>query len=225
MATKKESAPLRGSKLLKKAIEAAKTTVLAAPEPVPSSLVRKLRLPNGEPLSAGMKELLAFDGEWIGIDFDEDEGEVEATSLEEVIEEHFGEEAVPAFAEAYEMLSEDCVYFGAELQRPACLYVGETDDCCEYPVLTFTWEDGVARIGGFVPFDIWVAQELGGLERSREIGQVPAEYAALPTALAESNGDGRVVFTPVAGEASDKDDEDEDDDDNKGEEDEDDKES
>ena len=63
MASKKESAPLRGAKLIKKAIEAAKASgVIAAPEPIPSSLARKLKLPNGESLSPAMKELLAFDG-------------------------------------------------------------------------------------------------------------------------------------------------------------------
>ena len=53
-----------------------------------------------------------------------------------------------------------------------------------------------------MPFDVWAAQELGALERGKEIGDVPAEYAALPKALAESNGDGRVVFTPKAGEVT-----------------------
>jgi hypothetical protein len=211
MADKKAAVTLRGSKLVKKALEAAKATVLGAPEPVPASLVRKLRLPNGEPLSAGMKELLAVDGEWIGIGYDEDEGEIEATSLEDVVQEHFGDEAIAAFGEAYELLSEDCVFFGAELQRPACLYVGTPDDLGEYPVLTLTWEDGVASIGGFVPFDIWVAQELGGLERGKQIGDVPAAYAGLCQALAESNGDGRIVFTPKAGEEREERDEDEDD--------------
>jgi hypothetical protein len=221
MADKKASLPLRGSKLVKKALEAAKASILAAPEPIPSSLVRKLRLPNGEPLSAGMKELLAFDGEWLGIGYDEDEGEIEATSLEEVVEEHFGEEAVAAFGEAYDLLSEDCVLFGAELERPACLYVGTPDDLGEYPVLTLTWTDGVAKIGGFVPFDIWVAQELGGLERAKDIGDVPPAYAGVSQTLAESNADGRIAFTPKAGEEREEG-EDEDEDEDKDEEDDDD---
>ena len=55
---------------------------------------------DGEPLSAGLKELLAFDGGWIGIDYDEDEAEIEGTSIDEIVEEAFGEEAVAAFAEA-----------------------------------------------------------------------------------------------------------------------------
>ncbi|MGZ5206844.1 MAG: hypothetical protein ACXWIZ_17985, partial [Caldimonas sp.] len=86
-------------------------------------------------------------------EYDEDEGEIEAMSLEEVVEEHFGEEAVDAFAEAYEMLAEDCVFIGATVDRPACLYLGTVDDGGEYPVLSLTWQDDVARIGGFVPFD------------------------------------------------------------------------
>jgi hypothetical protein len=159
-----------------------------------------------------MKELLAFDGEGLGIGYDEDEGEIEATSLEEVVEEHFGDEAVAAFGEAYDLLSEECVFFAAELDKPACLYVGTPDDLGEYPVLSLTWEDGVASIGGFVPFDIWVAQQLGGLERGKQIGDVPAAYAGVPEALAESNADGRVSFTPKAGERKEKDDEDEDED-------------
>ncbi|HEY5240117.1 MAG TPA: hypothetical protein VIJ22_01570 [Polyangiaceae bacterium] len=118
-----------------------------------------------------------------------------------MVEEHFGEEAVPAFAEAYELLGDDCVLFTTELDRPACLYVGEADEAGEYPVLSMTWLDGVARIGGFVPFDVWAAQELGGLERGKDIGEVPPEYASLPQAAATASGDGRLVFTPKAGEA------------------------
>jgi hypothetical protein len=67
-----------------------------------------------------------------------------------------------------------------------------------------SWDNGVARIGGFVPFDVWVAQELGALERGKDIGDVPPDYAALPKALADSNGDGRIVFTPKAGEATER---------------------
>jgi hypothetical protein len=203
MATHKDIGPLRGNKLVKKAIEVgAARGAIGAPEPLPAALVRKLKLPNGEALSPAMRELLAFDASWIGIDFDEDEAEIEGTSLEEVIEEAFGEEAVPAFGEAFELLSEDCVAFGSELSRSACLYVGAANERDEYPVLTFSWEDGVARIGGFVPFDVWVAQELGALEKGKAFGDVPAEYAGLPQELADSNGDGRLVFTPKAGEAT-----------------------
>jgi hypothetical protein len=210
MAAKKEAAPLRGNKLVKKALEvAAARGTIASPEPLPAALVRKLKLPNGESLSPALKELLAFDGSWIGIDYDEDEAEVEGTSLEEVIEDAFGDEAVAAFAEATELFSEDCVAFGAELTRPACLYVGTANEGKEYPVISFTWENGVASVGGFVPFDIWLAQELGAVERGSAIGDVPAEYAGLTQELADANGDGRIVFTPTAGEAEGDDDDDE----------------
>jgi hypothetical protein len=212
MATKKEVAPLRGAKLMKKAIESAKASgVLGAPEPIePVSLARKLKLPNGESISPAMKELLAFDAAWLGIAYDDEEAEVEGMSLEEVVEEHFGEEAVAAFGEAYELLGGDCVLFTTELERPACLYIGEADEVGEYSVISMTWQDGVATIGGFVPFDVWAAQELGALERGKGIGDVPAAYAALPQEAATANGDGRLVFTPNAGEASDEEDEDED---------------
>jgi len=218
MAAKKEVASLRGAKLIKKAIEAAKASgLIASPDPLPANLVRKMKLPNGEPLSPAMKELLAFDTGWLGIDYDDDEAEIEAMSLEEIIEEHFGEDAVEAFGEAYEMLSEDFVFFGNEIGRPSCLYLGAVDDASEYPVISLSWQADVARIGGFVPFDVWAAQELGALERGKDIGDVPKEYAALPKALADANGDGRVVFTPAPGEpprgrGEDEDDDDEDDD-------------
>jgi hypothetical protein len=203
MGTKKETAPLHGNKLVKKAIEVAVAQgTIGSPEPLPASLVRKLKLPNGEALSPALKELLAFDGSWIGIDYDEEEAEIEGMSLEEVIEEAFGEEAVAAFAEAYELLADDCVAFGAELSRASCLYVGTANEWQEYPVVSFSWEGGIAQIGGFVPFDVWVAQELGALERSKGIGDVPSEYAALPKELADANGDGRVVFAPKAGAAT-----------------------
>jgi hypothetical protein len=213
MATKKDTGPLRGNKLVKKALDVAVARgAMAAPEPVPASLVRKLKLPNGESLSPALKELLAFDGAWLGIDYDEDEAEVEGTSLEDIVEEAFGEEAVAAFGEAYEILSEDCVAFGGELSRPSCLYVGTASEAKEYAVISLSWEGGVAKVGGFVPFDVWLAQELGALERGKDIGEVPAEYAGLTQELADANGDGRVVFTPEAGEAGDDDDEDEDED-------------
>jgi hypothetical protein len=205
MASKKDTGVLRGAKLVKKATAAANTSgILASPEPLAGSLAKKMVLPNGESISAGLKELLTTDTDWIGIDYDDEEAEIEGMSLEDVVEEAFGEEAVAAFGEAYEMLTEDVVYFNGEVSRPACLYCGTPDDAGEYPVLQLSWDNGVARIGGFVPFDVWVAQELGALERGKEIGDVPADYAALPKALADSNGDGRIVFTPKAGEASER---------------------
>ena len=215
MAAKKESGVLRGAKLVKKATASASASgIISTPEPLPAALGRKMVLPNGESISAGMKERLTTDVDWIAIDYDDEEAEIEGMSLEDVVEEAFGEEAVAAFGEAYEMLTEDVVYFGGEMSRPACLYCGTPDDAGEYPVLQLSWDDGVARIGGFIPFDVWLAQELGALERGKDIGDVPAEYAALPKALADSNGDGRIVFTPKAGEATprSKDDEDEDED-------------
>ncbi len=213
MAAKKDTGVLRGAKLVKKATASGNASgILATPEPLTSSLAKKMVLPNGESISAGMKELLTTDTDWIGIDYDDEEAEIEGMSLEDVVEEAFGEEAVAAFGEAYDMLTEDVVYFNGEVSRPACLYCGTPDDAGEYPVLQLSWDNGVARIGGFVPFDVWVAQELGALERGKDIGEVPPEYATLPKALADSNGDGRIVFTPKAGEATAKstDDEDED---------------
>jgi hypothetical protein len=206
MAKTSNAAALRGAKLIKKALTSA-AAVIPTPEPLVGA--KKLKLPNGEPLSPAMKELLTFDGSFLAIDYDDEEFEIEAAALEDIIEEHFGEAAVPAFAEATELLSEDLVAFGCDRVRPACLYVGEVDDAGEYPVLELSYEDGVARIGGFVPFDVWMAQELGGLERGKDIGDVPAEYAELPKAAAEANGDGRVVFTPQAGVADADEDEDE----------------
>jgi hypothetical protein len=199
MASKKDGA-LRGAKLVKKALANA-SSIIPSPEPIPGSLARKLVLPNGEKLSAGMKELLAFDASWLGVEYDDEEGEVEGTSLEDIVEEEFGEEAVPAFGEATEMFTEDCVAFAAATSPKACLYVGEVDDAGEYPVLLLSYTDGTAKIGGFVPFDVWAAQELGLLEKGPGFGDVPAEYAASPRALAEANGDGRLVFEPKAGEA------------------------
>lgn len=210
MAAKKTSGPLRGAKLVKKALEAGKDR-FAEPEPMPAGLARKMKLPNGESLSPGLKELLVTDTTWIGIDYDDEEAEIESVSLEDVVEEAFGEGAVAAFGEAYELLGEDVVAFGAELSRPACLYIGEVDEAGEYPVLQLSYDDGKARIGGFVPFDVWLAQELGALEKGKDLGDVPEEYAAHPKALAEANFDGRLVLEPTASAEESDDDEEEDD--------------
>jgi hypothetical protein len=206
LAAKKDTV-LRGAKLIKQAITSA-ASVIPSPEPIPGPLVRKMVLPNGEKLSPGMKELLAFDVSYLGIDYDDEEAEIEGASLEDVIEEHFGEEALSAFGEAIEMFGEDCVMFGAETEPRACLYVGEVDEAGEYPVLLLSYSDGAARIGGFVPFDVWAAQQLGGLAKGSGFGEVPPEYAAIPQALADANGDGRVVFEPKAGEPASKEDDD-----------------
>src|SRR3954453_13194321 len=102
MASKKESGVIRGAKLGKKAMASGNASgILATPEPLPASLARKMVLPNGESISAGMKELLTTDTDWIGIDYDDEEAEIEGMSLEDVVEEAFGEEAIPAFGEAY----------------------------------------------------------------------------------------------------------------------------
>jgi hypothetical protein len=222
MAAKKDTV-LRGAKLVKKAMAtAAERGLITDPEPLGAALARKMKLPNGESISPGMKELFVTDAAWLGIEYDDEEAEIEGASLEDVVEEAFGEDAVAAFGEAYEMFSEDVVTFGAELSRPACLYIGTPDEAGgEYPVLQLSYDNGVATIGGFIPFDIWLAQELGALEKSNRIGDVPAEYAALIEPLAKANGDGRVAFTPKAGEGGSSDDEgDEDDGDASGDEDE-----
>jgi hypothetical protein len=208
---KKESL-LRGAKLVKKALAtASERGLITDPEPVGASLARKMKLPNGESISAALKELLLADGAWLGVEFDDEEAEIEGASLEDVVEEAFGEEAVAAFGEAYELFGEDVVTFGAELSRPACLYIGTPDEAGEYPVLQLSYEDNVARIGGFVPFDVWLAQELGALEKGKDIGDVPPEYAALIEPLAKANGDGRIVFSPKAGEGAEPEEEDDDD--------------
>src|SRR5688572_1125024 len=174
MASKKD-AGLRGAKLVKKALAGA-AAIIPSPEPV-GSLAKKLVLPNGEKLSPGMKELLAFDGSWIGIEYDDEEGEVEGTSLEDIVEEEFGEEAVASFGEAIDMLTDDIVAFAAATTPKACLYVGEADEAGEYPVLLLSYADGTAKIGGFVPFDVWAAQELGLVQKGAGFGELPAEYA------------------------------------------------
>ncbi len=206
MPPKAESSALRGAKLVKKALTSPSASALfASPEPLGAGLAKKLVLPNGESISAGMKTLLLADAAWIDIDYDDEEGEIEGMSLEDVVEEAFGEEAVVAFGEAYEIFAEDVVYFGGDTSRPACLYCGTPDEAGEYPVLQLSWESGVAQIGGFIPFDVWLAQELGALDRGAALGDVPAAYTGLPQVLADSNGDGRLVFTPKAGEAEEDD--------------------
>src|SRR5437764_1300945 len=98
MAAKKTTGLLRGAKLVKKALEVGKERFVE-PEPMPAGLARKMKLPNGESLSAGLKELLVADTAWIGIDYDDEEAEIESVSLEDVVEEAFGEAAVAAFGE------------------------------------------------------------------------------------------------------------------------------
>jgi hypothetical protein len=195
MATKKQAnGSARGTALIKKAIEAAKSSgLIEGPEPVPAGALKKLRLPNDEKISPAMKELLAFDSSWLGWSIDEEDPELEPLSLEELIEQEFGEEFIGQFGEAIELLPEDCLLIADEGDAKRFLYVGTPDDKGEYAVVTLATDDG-CWVGGFVPFDVWVAQQLGVLEKEKHHGYVPAEYEAACKALAESNGDGRVSF-------------------------------
>ncbi len=210
---------LRGPKLIKKAIEAGREEALSDPEPVPSVLLKKLTLPNGETITPSMKELLKVDSLWLGIEFDDEEGDIEAVSLEELIEDEFGQEALPSFGEAIDMFGGDCVVLGGASEALRFLYVGEADESGEYAVITATKQP--AWIGGFVPFDVWVAQELGALEAGATTGAAPAAYEDAAKALASLNGDGRVGFEPKAGARDENADDDEDEDDDEDDEDED----
>ncbi len=199
MATKKSDGPIRGAALVKKAIEAARASgIIESPEPVAAGVLKKLRLPNDEKISPATKELLAFDATWIGWSFDDEEPEFEPMSLDELIEEELGEEAVAQFGEAAEILGEDCLLLPSEGESRHFLYVGTADDKGEYPVITV--ESG-RWTGGFVPFDVWLAQQLGALEKGAR-GAVPAGYEGFCQALADSNGDGRVNFVSEQRESS-----------------------
>ena len=216
MATKKKNASdttARGAALAKRAIAAGKEKgLLADAEPVPAGVLKKLRLPNDEKISPALKEVLATDGAWLGLEFDEDEPEFDAMSLEDLVEQEFDEDAVPLFGEAYEVLSEECILLGGEGQSRDVLYVGAADDAGEYPVITISLGD-TPWVGGFLPFDVWAAVRLGALEAGSGRAAAPAGYEAAAQALAQENGDGRIVFEPKAGEGSAKDDDDEDEED------------
>ena len=201
---------LRGTKLIKKGIEAGREEALAEPEPVAAAVLKKLVLPNGESISPSMKELLKVDGLWLGMEFDEDEGDIESVTFEEAVEDYFGEDAPALFGEACELFDGDCVVIGGAADALRVLYVGEADESGEYAVLTVAkspqpWVE-------LAPFDIWVAQELGALPAGSPAGAVPPGYEEAAKQLAEATSDGRVGFSPTAGEASEKEDEDEDDD-------------
>jgi hypothetical protein len=196
---KKTQTTLRGTKLIKKAIEAGKDELLSDPDPVPASLLKKLTLPNGEGISPAMKELLKVDNSWLNLDFDDEEGDVEASSLDELLEDHFGEGAAAEFGEACELLDGDCIPLGGEGDTLRVLYVGEPDESGEYPVL-IAKKDPRPWIGGFIPFDVWVAQEMGAVEVPETPGTVAAAYEAAAQALADANGDGRLGFEPAARE-------------------------
>ena len=100
---------------------------------------------------------------------------------------------VSQFGEAIELLAEDCILLGEGGDKKRFLYVGQPDDMGEYAVITLATDDG-NWVGGFVPFDVWVAQQLGALEKEKHNGFVPQEYEAACKALADSNADGRVSF-------------------------------
>lgn len=215
MATKKSDAVLRGASLIKKAIETSKSTgKIAEPEPVPANVLKKLKLPNDEKLSPGLKELLAFDASFLGWSIDEEDPELEPMALDELVEQEFGEEFVPRFGEALELLGDDCLLVGESGDARHFLYIGTPDDKGEYPVITLDTSDK-PWVGGFVPFDVWTAQQLGALEAAKRPGEGPPGYEASCKALAESNGDGRVQFEPETrtvdrdGAASDEDEDDE----------------
>lgn len=214
-ATGGAAATLRGPKLIKKAIEAGRAEALSDPEPVAGVVLKKMTLPNGEPISAAMKELLKVDSLWLGIDFDDEEGDIESVTLEDLIEDEFGKEALTTFGEALDLFGGDCIALGGASESLRFLYVGEPDESGEYAVITATKDP--AWIGGFVPFDVWVAQELGVLEAGATTGAAPAGFEEAAQALATLNGDGRLGFEPKPGEraeaGSEDEDEDEDEDD------------
>ena len=217
MATKKTDSMLRGAALIKKAIETSKSTgKIAEPEPVPANVLKKLKLPNDEKLSPGLKELLAFDASFLAWSIDEEDPELEPMALDELVEQEFGEEFVPRFGEALELLGDDCLLVGQSGDARHFLYIGVPDEKGEYPVITLDTANK-PWVGGFVPFDVWAAQQLGALEAPKQVGEVPSGYEALCKALAESNGDGRVQFEPetrtVDRDGADSDEDDDDDED------------
>ena len=225
IATKKKTeTTLRGAALIKKAIAAAEANgTIESPEAVPAGALKKLRLPNDEKLSPALKELLAFDSSWLGWDIDEEDPELEPLAIDELIEQEFGEDFVSQFGEAIELLPEDCILIGEGADAKRFLYVGTPDDKGEYAVITLATDDG-CWVGGFVPFDVWAAQQLGALEKEKHHGYVPQEYEVLCKALAEANSDGRVSFKSETRaierdkDADDKDEDDEDEDDDEDEE-------
>jgi hypothetical protein len=198
---------LRGAKLIKKAIEKAREEAFAEPEPVASALLKKLALPNGEAVSPAMKELLKVDALWLGIEFDDEEGDIESLTFEEAVEDFFGEDAPATFAEACELFDGDCVQLGGASESLRVLYVGEPDESGEYAVITVSKEP--QPWVELAPFDVWVGQELGLLPAGSPAGAVPPGYEAAAKELAEATGDGRTGFSPTAGEAREDDEDDE----------------
>lgn len=209
---------LRGAALVKKAIEGAGDKI-EAPEGVDAPVLKKLKLPNDEKLSPGLKTFLAFDATLLGWSFDDEEPEFEPTSLDDLVEQEFGDVAVPQFGEAIEMLGEDCILMDSEGETSSFLYIGNPDDAGEYPVITLEHGD-TAKVSGFLPFDVWIAQRLGALPES-----LPEEYVTIAQALADLNGDGRRSFESqhrdiAASGGDDEDDDEEEDDDDEEEDDE-----
>ena len=207
MATPKKT--LRGAALVKSAI-AASSGKIESPEGVEASILKKLKLPNDEKLTAGLKTFLAFDSTSLGWEFDEEEPEFEPTGLDDLVEQEFGDAAVPAFGEAIEMLGGDCILMDSEGETTSFLYIGDPDDEGEYPVITIEHGD-TAKVSGFMPFDVWIAQRFGALP-----SELPEAYVAVAQALAELNGDGRRTFESehreIEASGSDEDDDEEEDD-------------
>ena len=197
---------------MKKAIEAG-AAAIPTPEPVPASILKKLRLPNDEKLSPGLKTFLAHDASLLGWSFDDEEPEFEAMSLDELVGQEIGDESVSAFGEACELLGGDCLLIAGDGDATSFLYIGDADAAGEYPVVTLT-QGATAHVSGFAPFDVWIAQRLGLLARGDAPGAVPEEYVPAAQALADANGDGRRAFDSQhrdieAGGADDDEDEDE----------------
>jgi hypothetical protein len=214
MAAKKSGGALRGASLVKKAIAA---NAVAEPQAVPAGILKKLRLPNDEKLPAGLKAFLAYDASSFGWEFDDEEPEFEPMSFEEFVAQEFGDEAVPNFGSAVEILDGDCIPIEGDEGARAFLYVGTPDDDGEYPVI-FVGNEPAPWVAGFVPFDVFVAQRCGVLPAGDKPGAVPEEYVAAAQALAESNGDGRREFAPEHREIASGDDGDDDEDEDEDEE-------
>ncbi len=209
MAAKKSSGPARGASLVKKAIEAS-ASVIATPVPVPPGVLKKLRMPDDEKLPAGLKTFLAHDASLLGWEFDDEEPEFEPMSLDELIAQEFGDELVSSFGEACEVLDGDCLLIEGEGDARSFLYVGSPDDLGEYAVVTVDSANG-AHVGGFVPFDVWIAQRVGLIASGETLGWVPEEYVPAAQALADANADGRRSFESehreIAGEKDEEDEE------------------
>jgi hypothetical protein len=186
MATKKT---LRGAALVNQAIAMIREKgLIPSPEPLAAAVLKKLRLPNDEKLSPGLKTFLAFDVSMFNFSFDEEDPEFDVLSLDEFVDEAMGEDAVPFYREAYDLLTGDCIAIGEH--QPGVhsfLYVGDPDSAGEYAVVSLL--AGSRKVFGFVPFDAWVAQSIGALPAT--LGE---DYQPFVAELAQVNGDGRTEF-------------------------------